>query len=438
MSNNLNRRNFIKTAAATGTMAIAGGMARAAEKKAVTPKLGANDRINTAIIGIRSQGQNHIGYQTATENVRIVTLCDIDENLFADRVKKVPGGKPKTETDLRRVFDDKDVDCVVIAMPNNWHALATVWACQAGKDVYVEKPSTYCISEGPKMIAAAQKHKRVVQNGTHLRMQKGRQEGIRKLREGVIGDIYMVRAFVYNPRGGIGNMADCAVPKGVNYDAWQGPAHVRPFNPNRFHYNWHWHWDYGNGEIGNNGPHMTDLVIQGLDKQETLPVKIFSHGGRFVWNDQGETPNTQSTSYTYPDGTLVTLDIRNLASNKEAGTREGAIFYGSKGYMTINLAGVYETVIDGKPGPKGSGGGAHPQLARNFYDVVRSRKTDDLMAPIKYGHTGAAICHLGNISYRLGRSIDFDPKTETCPGDDKANALITREYRKPYVMPDEV
>jgi len=327
---------------------------------------------------------------------------------------------------------------VVIAAPNHWHALATVWACQAGKDVYVEKPSTYCISEGPKMIAAAEKYNRVVQNGTHLRMQKGRQEGIKLLREGILGDIYMAKAFVYNLRKGIGKKADCPVPKGVDYDAWQGPAHARPFNPNRFHYNWHWNWEYGNGEIGNNGPHMTDLLIQGLDKQETLPVRIFSQGGRFVWNDQGETPNTQTACYTYADGTLVSLDIRNLSTNQEMGTREGAIFYGPKGYMMINLAGQYETVLHGKPGPKGSGGGAHRELARNFYDVVRSRKMEDLMAPIKYGHTGAALCHLGNIAYRLGRAIDFDPKTLTCPGDDMAKALMTREYRTPYVMPKDI
>ncbi|MBN2294199.1 MAG: Gfo/Idh/MocA family oxidoreductase [Pirellulales bacterium] len=438
MPNNINRRGFIKTTAAAGTLAMAGGLARAAEKKATTPKLGANERINTAIIGIRSQGRNHIAYQTATPGVQIVTLCDIDENLFADRVKLVPGGKPKIETDMRRVFDDKDVDCVVIAMPNHWHALATIWACQAGKDVYVEKPTTYCISEGPKMMAAAKKYNRVVQNGTHLRMQTGREEGIKKLREGLIGDIYMARAFIYNPRKGIGNKADCPAPKGVNYDGWQGPARVRPFNPNRFHYEWHWNWEYGNGEIGNNGPHMNDLLIQGLDKQEILPVKISSHGGRFVWNDQGETPNVQTTNYTYGDGTVATLEISNLHITKEMGTSEGVIFYGSKGHMVINLRGEYQTVIGGKPGPKGAGGGAHRELARNFYDVVKSRKTEDLKAPLKYGHTGAALCHLGNIAYRLGQTIDFDPKTETCPGNDAANALLTRKYRKPYSMPKEV
>ena len=435
MSSKVDRRSFLKTSAAVGTAALAAGGPSVAMGNA--PR-GANDEIRTAIIGIRGQGRHHIAYQSSAKNVRIVTLCDIDQRLFADRVKEVPGGEPKTETDFRRVLDDKNVDCVVIAMPNHWHALATVLACQAGKDVYCEKPVTYCVAEGKKSIEAAKKYDRVVQAGTHLRAKKGRQEGVKLLREGIVGDVYMVRAFVYNPRKSIGRKDDCPTPEGVNYDGWLGPAPKRPFNPNRFHYEWHWNWDYGNGEIGNNGPHMTDLVIDGLDKQEVLPVKIASQGGRYVWNDQGETANTQATTYQYEDGTLLSLDIRNLPSNKEADTREGAIFYGPKGYMVITLDGKFHTVIDGKPGPKGSGGGAHRELAQNFYDVVRSRKKADLLAPIEYGHTGAALCHLGNIAYRLGRSVQLDPKTETFPGDAEANAMLTREYRAGYVMPKEV
>ncbi|MCX7424645.1 MAG: Gfo/Idh/MocA family oxidoreductase [Planctomycetia bacterium] len=441
MSTKVDRRSFIKTSAAVGTAALAGRSALGESAPTVstgTVRRGANDEIRMAILGIRAQGRNHIGYQSSGKNIRIVTLCDVDENLFADRVKLVPGGEPKTETDLRRVLDDKNVDCVVIAMPNHWHALATVWACQAGKDVYVEKPATYCISEGKKVIEAARKYDRVVQAGTHLRAQKARQDGIKLLREGILGDLYMARAFIYNSRDSIGRQEDCPVPAGVDYDRWLGPAPARPFNPNRFHYNWHWNWDYGNGEIGNNGPHMTDLVIQGLDKQDVLPVKIASQGGRYVWNDQGETANTQATTYQYEDGTLVALDIRNLPSNQEADATEAAIFYGAKGYMVISLTGGFQTVIDGKPGPKGTGGGAHRELAQNFQDVVRSRNKADLLAPIAYGHTGAALCHLGNIAYRLGRSVQFDPTSATFPDDAEANALLTRTYRKPYAMPEQV
>lgn len=441
MSSKVDRRRFLATSAALGTAALAGRSVLGQQGPTVansTARRGANDEIRTAIIGIRSQGRAHIKYQSSVENVRITTLCDVDENLFADRVKKVPGGAPKTETDLRRVLDDKDIDCVVIATPNHWHALAAVWACQAGKDVYVEKPVIYCVAEGKKLIDAAKKYDRVVQSGTHLRAKQGRQQAMKLLHDGVIGEIYMARAFVFNPRKSIGRQEDCPVPSGVDYNRWLGPAPERPFNPNRFHYEWHWHWDYGNGEIGNNGPHVADIVIEGLNKQDTLPVKIASQGGRFVWDDQGETPNTQVANYQYEDGTLVTLDVRNLPSNKEVDAWQGVIFYGVKGYLGLGVDGRYETVVDGKPGPKGDGPGAHPQLAKNFHDVVRNRNKAELLAPIEYGCTGASLCHLGNIAYRLGRSIQFDPTTQTFPGDDEANALLSRQYRAGFAMPDEV
>lgn len=429
------RREFLKTSVAAGAAmmaapAIFAGEGRPKDERGRT--IGPNDEIRIAILGIRNQGKNHIDYHQATPNVRIATLCDPDESLFADRVKLVAGGEAKTETDLRRVFDDKNIDCVSIAMPNYWHALATIWACQAGKDVYVEKPATSCIAEGRKMIEAGKQYDRVVQNGTQMRAHTGRREAIKLLREGLLGEVYMVRAFIFNPRDSIGRQADGPVPQGVDYNLWMGPTAEQSFNPNRFHYNWHWFWETGNGEIGNNGPHMADLIIQGLDRQDTLPVKIASQGGRYAWNDQGETPNMQTTTYTYADGVLAVLDIRNLPSNKEADINEGAIFYGPKGYMVIAGDG-YRTVIDKKEGPKGKGDGAHRELVRNFYDVVRSRNKSDLLAPIEYGHTAAALCHLGNIAYRLGRTIEFDPKTETFAQDD-ANALLTRKYRAPFSL----
>ncbi len=436
MRNALPRRTFLKTSAAVLATApfvhAAEGQPSAQGGKGVGP----NEEIRTAILGVHGQGKNHIVYHQAVPGVRVATLCDPDEGLLAERATLVPG--VKTETDLHRVLDDKDIDCVLIAMPNFWHALATVWACQAGKDVYVEKPATYCIAEGSKMIEAGRKYDRVVQNGTHMRAQTGRAEAVKLMREGLLGDLYMVRAFIYNPRDGIGRQDDCAVPQGVHYDLWMGPSAEQSFNPNRFHYNWHWFWETGNGEIGNNGPHIADMVIQGIDRQETLPKKIASQGGRYAWSDQGQTPNTQVTTYTYDDGLLLTLDIRNLPSNKEADIAEGAIFYGPKGYLVLHADGSYESLIDKKPGPSGKGGGAHRELLRNFYDVVRSRKTSDLLAPVKYGRTAAALCHLGNIAYRLGRTVEFDPKTETFPGDEKANALLTRTYRAGFVMPEKV
>lgn len=436
-SRKYHRRRFLKASVAVGTTlmtvpAIFAGDGRPKDEHGRS--VGPNDEIRTAIIGIRNQGQNHIDYHQATPNVRIAALCDADENLFAERIKLVRGGTPKTEVDLRRVLDDKNIDCVCIAMPNYWHALAAVWACQAGKDVYVEKPVTYCISEGRAIIAAASRYNRMVQAGTQMRAHTGRQQAIKLLRDGLLGKLYMARAVVFNPRGGIGRQADAAVPQGVHYDLWMGPSAALPFNPNRFHYNWHWFWETGNGEIGNNGPHMTDLLIEGIDRQEELPVKVASQGGRFAWNDQGETPNMQSTLYTYADGFVAQLDVRSLSSNKEAEVSQGVIFYGPKGHMAITGSG-YSTVIDNRPGPKDGGSGAHRELVRNFYDVVRSRDRSCLLAPIEYGHVGAALCHLGNISYRLGRSIEFDPKTGSFLRDEAANALLGREYRHPFTMP---
>ncbi len=429
------RRQFLRNTS-LGGLALAGTASAFAVAAPVSAR-GANDRINTAIIGIRGQGRHHVKYQTAIPNVRVVALCDPDETLFEERVKQVPSDhRVKTEKDMRRVFDDKDVDCVVIATPNYWHALATVWACQAEKDVYCEKPAHYCVSEGPKMIAAAKKYGRVVQVGTQIRANTGRQEAIRLLREGVLGEVYMAKAFFHGPRTGIGSQPDGPVPAGVDYDLWCGPSAKRPFNPNRFHYNWHWFWETGNGETGNNGPHLNDLLIQAIDKQEELPVKISSHGGRFVWDDQAETPNTQVSNYTYADGVVASLEVRNLDSGKIAGESSGVQVFGEKGYMTITLGGRYEAFLGGNPGPTGSGGGAHAQLAANFYDVVRSRRMGDLLAPVAWGCTGASLCHLGNIAYRLGRSIEFDNATLSCGNDAEANALLTRVYREPFIMPD--
>jgi predicted dehydrogenase len=421
---------------------MAGGLAsqplRASVRSTPPARLGPNDEIHTAILGIRAQGRHHIAYHQATRNIRIVALCDIDQSLFADRVTLVQGPPPDTQTDFRRILDNKDVHCVSIATPNHWHALMTVLACQAGKDVYVEKPATWCIAEGRKMIAAARRYNRIVQVGTNSRASTGRQKAMKLLRAGVIGEIYMARGFHHGIREPIGIREDAPVPEGVNYDLWLGPAPQSPFNPNRFHYVWHWNWTYGNGEIGNNGPHYADAIVEGLGKQGTHPVRVSSHGRRFVWKDQGQTPNVQTATYEYDDGTLATLEISNLPADDQAGMRQGVVFYGSKGYMALALKGDYRTVVDGEDGPRGSGSGAHPEHVANFYQVMRSRRLEDLLAPPEYGHAGATLCHLGNIAYRFGRTLQFDPKTETFEKDAAANAMLTREYRPPFVMPDEV
>jgi predicted dehydrogenase len=436
----MNRREFLAQSAAVGAAALAGRSAGAQETRpsdAQPPRKGPNEEIRVACVGLGGMGRHHIRIHASAPNVRVVTLCDIDENLLPERVEyaqQTAGSTPKTEYDIRRVLDDKDVDCISAATPNHWHALVTVWACQAGKDVYVQKPASHNVFEGRRMVDAARKYGRVVQVGLQNRSSPGVREAMRMLREGVIGDVYMARALCYNQRESIGVKPDApAAPAGVHYDLWLGPAPVRPFNPNRFHYNWHWHWDYGNGDIGNQGVHQMDIARWGLNKK--LPVRVHSMGGRYAYHDQGETPNTQVSTFQYPDGTLLVFEVRNLDTHKEWEVDVGNLFYGSKGYMAIR-GDTYEVVLNDKPGPKGGRGDA--DHFQNFHDVVRSRRLSDLNCDVEEGHYSAALCHLANISYRLGRSLDFDPEKEEFPSDQEANTLLTRAYRKPFVVPERV
>ena len=279
----MNRRQFLSSAtmAATAAMAARADNARL-PVRATTPRRGPNEEIRVACVGINGQGKWHVVVNAKSKNVRVVTLCDVDENQFAEKVKIVEEAgqpAPRTEFDIRRMLDDKNVDAIFVATPNHWHALATIWACQAGKDVYVEKPCSHNIVEGRRIIEAARKYNRIVQHGTQARSAASVREAIRLLHDGVIGDVYMARALCYKGRDSIGTQPDQdKPPAGVHYDIWLGPAPVRAFNPNRFHYNWHWNWDYGNGDIGNQGVHQMDIARWGLNR--TLPVRVSSMGGR--------------------------------------------------------------------------------------------------------------------------------------------------------------
>jgi len=394
-----------------------------------------------AAVRIHGQGRGHIVGHTRAKNVRVVTLCDVDTRLFNDRIKMVTetgAPAPKCEHDIRRVLEDKDVDCISIATPNHWHTLITVWACQAGKDVYVEKPCSHTIFESQKIVEATQKYKRVVQHGTQNRGTPHFQEAMQLLRDGIIGEVYMARGLCFKRRDSIGIKPDEPTPEGVYYDEWLGPAPLRPFNPNRFHYQWHWNWDYGNGDIGNQGIHEVDAGIWGLGKSGTLPVKISSMGGRFTYHDQGQTPNTQVSVFQYDDGKMLVFEVRGRPTNQECDMGIGDIFYGSKGYMTLDTRG-YKTVINGEPGPHRETN--KPTLFMNFanfHEVVRSRDLSKLLAPIEIGAKSATHCHLANISYLLGRTLDLDSKTQRVLNDPAANEMFTRRYRSPYVVPEKV
>jgi len=453
------RRKFIKKTA-LGTTGIGLGATALASAKSYRSILGANDRINVAVIGVRGQGFGHLRRWAAlseSHNVYVKTICDVDERLFPERVKEVQGiqkEKPGTEVDMRKVFDDPDIHVVSIATPNHWHALATIWALQAGKDVYVEKPCSHNIWEGRQMVEAAHKYNKIVQVGFQNRSIPAVRKAMQALHNGVIGDVYMAKGLCFKPRDSFGMSDNAAVPDGVHYDLWLGPAAWRPYNEKRFHYNWHWHWNTGNGDIGNQGPHQFDIARWGMKKDEH-PVRVHSTGNYFKFDDcSQETPNTQSAIYEYDDGKILQFEVRGLYTAGEGAmdVKIGNLFYGTEGWMEIN-GSKWRTFMgrDNTPGPSSEeeggedavvgylaapGGGGHYE---NFIAAVRSRKPSDLTCEIYDGYMSTILPHLANISYRMGgAALEFDPLAEKFTNHDGANHLLTREYRAPYVVPDNV
>jgi predicted dehydrogenase len=411
---------------------------------------GANDRINMAVIGCRGRGRDHIGIYGKLPNSRVAAICDIDQ---AERERAVQfteqtqGTKPTDYDDLRRALDNKDIDAVSIATCNHWHALATIWACQAGKDVYCEKPASHNIFEGRKMVEAARKYNRVVQVGMQSRTIEHKRTAMQMLHDGAIGKVYMAKGLCFKRRKTIGRSPDGPVPPGVNYDRWLGPAPMRAFNPNRFHYNWHWFWDTGNGDIGNQGVHEMDIARWGLGKSG-LPKRVVSTGGKFVYDDDQETPNTQLATFDYGDCQLV-FEVRGLLTGGESSigfdgaNYIGNLFFGSEGTLAIDSKG-WQIYKGEKRELSAQAKYSEPAVwdtaphMRNFHDAVRSRRHTDLHADIEEGHVSAALVHLANASYRTGRSLTVDPAKENFGTDREANALITRRYRAPYIVPEKV
>lgn len=449
--NKIGRRGFLRESAAVAATAAASPrtLARPAQVQPtrVTPlefaRPDVNDTIRVAVVGVRGRGRNHIeGFQRLPK-VEVVALCDVDENVLAERAEafeKKTGRKVKTFVDMRHVLDAQDIDAVSFATPNHWHALGSIWACQAGKDVYVEKPCSHNVWEGRQLVEAARKYERIVQHGSQSRSRAAVQEAVQKLREGVIGQVYMAKGLCYKWRNTIGRTPEEPVPPGVHYDLWLGPAPKRAFTRNRFHYNWHWHWDYGNGDIGNQGVHQMDIARWGLGVG--LPPKIQCSGGHFMFDDDQETPNVQLATFEYPDQEkLLVFEVRHWITNHEAGIGSGSgnevgvLFFGSDGYLVID--GGYRTYLgkEREPGPSGEEGGDH---FANFTAAVRSRKREELNAEIEEGHLSSALCHLANIAYRTGRRLEFDPERERFRNHPEADSLLTRRYREPFVVPDSV
>ena len=454
-----NRRKFLASSAAASTLAAtvaSPAIARSAQS--------ANDRVRVAMVGLGGRMQSHIGSLAAmakTDNVEIAAICDCEQDKLDAAEKNYPGLaglKLKKYTDQHKLFDDRSIDAVSFATQDHWHALQTIWACQAGKHVYVEKPPTWCIWEGRQMVKAARKYKCMVQIGTQNRSSPNVVEGMRKLHEGAIGKLYMARGMTYKMRGNLGKHNPRPAPKGMNWDAWVGPAKMVEYSSFN-HHRWYWIENFASGDVANQSVHDMDKIRWGL-KLQTHPITVMSMGDRFApgEDDDADTPNTQSFMCKWADHkVLVTFEFRHWYTNAEANMRDkypfvapgqcvGEIFFGSEGYMIFPDYSSYYTFMgpNNEPGPfKTAGPGIDwrnesvPHF-RNWINAIRSRRHEDLNADVEQGHLSCTVCHLAKISCKLGRSVHFDPTTERFVNDPAADKFLKREYRKPYVIPDEV
>ncbi len=485
------RREFLERSAILSAAAasLGAGSALAETKPVVANAARAQtDKLRVAVVGVRGRGMSHVSGFLGKNNCEITTVCDCDEAVIGSAMKAIEGkqGKaPAFQKDIRKLVEDKNIDIISIATPNHWHALMAVWAMEHGKDVYVEKPATHNVREGSIMTAAARKYKRICQVGTQSRSNPGMQNAIAHVRSGKIGKVDLAIGQCYKPRGSIGKVtAETAPPATMDYDLWCGPAPKAPVMRAKLHYDWHWIWAYGNGDLGNQGVHEMDKARWGLGKT-TMPNSVFSIGGRFGYVDDGETANTQLSLFDYGTEKMI-FEVRGLSTEDYKGVKVGNIWVGTDGYVVCpNYAGGVAYDKDGKEVAKFSGGSDQLHFD-NFVKAVRSRKVEDQNCDIAEGHLSAALCHLSNISYRLGTEqaigkaeavsdnkalnefasrmvqhlktnkvdvektvgkfgpvLTIDPKTEKFVGTDKAqlekaNDMLFREYRKGFELKEIV
>ncbi len=464
------RRRFLKTAAAGAlfsTFTIGG-------TKSSAKVLGANERINVGVAGINGRGGSHIGAFSGMKDVQVSYLIDPDSRLFGGRIKAVEGkggNTPEAVQDIRTALEDKNLNAVSIATCNHWHSLIAIWACQAGKDVYVEKPCSHNVHEGRILVETAKKNKCIVQHGTQSRSSGSWANKAKDIAEGKAGKLLVSRGFCYKPRGSIGMKEVGTPPKELDFNLWLGPAPLQGYHGNLVHYNWHWFWDFGNGDIGNQGVHQMDIA-RWMIPGAKLPNSVISVGGRFGYTDQGQTPNTQIAVMDYGESMLV-FEVRGLKTGRKV-TNEVTFDTNAsaKPRAVTTHEGVKSPIADRGPG----------DIFSNFINCVRSRRSEDLDAHIVEGHYSSALGHLANISYRLGEDLPFDskknafgdnkvaaetfermldhlkdnnvkltettyrvgrmlhidPMKEQIVNDPEANALLTRPYRQPFIVPDKV
>ncbi len=421
----LSRRDFL---AATGVAAVGASILPASAQ-------GANEKIRVATIGVQNRGRAHIAGVLASEHGEIVALCDVDSQVLereAKALEEKTGKKPKLYRDMRDVLADPEIDAVTIALPNHWHVLAAMWALEAGKHVYVEKPMCHTYWEGLQLVAAEKKYGKILMHGTQRRSEPLWQRMVERGNSGVIGDIYLARCVCFNRRDALPVVADEEPPEWLDWSLWQGPAMEQAFNPNYVHYNWHWFWRYGNGEVGNNLVHFTDIANWSLNRG--LPVKVHSEGGRFGYDDPAETPNTQVSTATFADGTMLVNEVRGRYSPKEHNTQVGMFLYGSEGWMAEGK--FYNTKGEEIPDEVGFErvNATHTHL-NNFIEAIRGDDRSRITSTAQQGLEAAAICHLGDISFRTGRTVHFDAENHLIKSDAEANALLTKEYRQGFEVP---
>ena len=364
----------------------------------------------------------------------MIAICDVDPAAYQKQKKKFDDKKlraPEYVQDIRKLLERKDIDAVTIATPNHWHALAAIWALQAGKDVYVEKPVSHNVSEGRRIVQFARQLGRICQTGTQSRSMTGMRESLDYIHSGKIGKVTLAKGFCYKSRPSIGKATGpCPTPAGLDLNLWVGPAPMHPIMRKRFHYDWHWQWDYGNGDLGNQGIHEMDKARWGLGKN-TLPLRAYSLGGRFGYEDDGETANTQLCFFDWDDARLI-FEVRGLKSDDfykgKAGkaAHVGNIWYGSDGYV-VSTDYQSGTAFD-KDGAQVAhfSGGSYAAHFANFVHAIRSRNHTDLNADIEQGHLSSALCHLGNISYRLGKLQSFGSKPVNLPMSKEAQETYAR------------
>ncbi|HEV7281396.1 MAG TPA: Gfo/Idh/MocA family oxidoreductase [Pirellulaceae bacterium] len=440
----MDRRRFL-SGSSLSLSALAVGAALEAGRVA---KAAASERLRVGCVGAGGRALSLISTFAANREAEVVAIADVDPRRLPQAievVQRLQGSAPKTEKDFRKLVDDASLDALVIGTPDHWHAIPTILACLAGKDVYVEKPDAHNIVEGRTMVAAMRKQQRIVQMGSQHRSTKRLQSALDYIRAGKLGRCLMAKAWESARQSSIGRPPDGEPPAGVDYDMWLGSAPKRPFNSNRFHGNWRWFYDYGTGDLGNDGVHRLDMAVAALnaaaetqgDETLALPSAILSSGGKWYFDDAQEFPDTLQVAYEYGGKTpkILTYEMRLWAPYDIHGHSEGAAIYGDQGYLVIGNSGWQAYGPGGKLAAEEKGDSHEAPHVQNFIDCVKSRSKPycDLET---VGHPASVLCHAGNISARVGRKLLLDPESEEFIGDAEANALRTRpEYRKPWELP---